>query len=397
MKSFVDFLTEDKDAAGHGSNPGHLKHIHHPEDRPLLHGKAGFEHAAGALSQAHEHLKAGAKSHEMTMKYDGSPAIVFGHHPKTNKFFVATKSAFNKNPKINYSEHDIDLHHGHAPGLADKLKQALHHLPKVTPKKGVYQGDMMFGHGDVVHNPEGSASFTPNTIRYTAHGKEANDIKKAKVGVVVHQQYHGSDIHDMKASPKIENKFRSHEDVWHKTAEHDTSKTDYPMKSQLEFKKHMEAAKAIHDQGGNKMYKATEPHGGEGGHMNTYINHTVRMDKKPNAMGLAQHIMDKAQIVQSRLKTAKAAEKKQAEAQDEVNHILKHKEHYNNLLKMHQHLAKAKNTLVDTLNKTKGDLSHHIDAQETNPEGYVVHHKNEPTKLVNRAEFSRANLLRNRQ
>ena len=64
---------------------------------------------------------------------------------------------------------------------------------------------------------------------------------------------------------------------------------------------------------------------------------------------------------------------------------------------MHQHLAKAKNTLVDTLNKTKGDLSHHIDAQETNPEGYVVHHKNEPTKLVNRAEFSRANLLRNRQ
>ena len=88
MKSFVDFLTEDKDAAGHGSNPGHLKHIHHPEDRPLLHGKAGFEHAAGALSQAHEHLKAGAKSHEMTMKYDGSPAIVFGHHPKIGRAHV---------------------------------------------------------------------------------------------------------------------------------------------------------------------------------------------------------------------------------------------------------------------------------------------------------------------
>jgi hypothetical protein len=33
-------------------------------------------------------------------------------------------------------------------------------------------------------------SFTPNTITYTAHGKQADKIKKSKVGVVVHQQYH---------------------------------------------------------------------------------------------------------------------------------------------------------------------------------------------------------------
>jgi hypothetical protein len=77
------------------------------------------------------------------MKYDGSPSIVFGHHPKTGKFFVASKSAFNKNPKINYTHKDIEKHHGHAPGLVSKLKTALTHLPKVAPKHGVYQGDVM--------------------------------------------------------------------------------------------------------------------------------------------------------------------------------------------------------------------------------------------------------------
>jgi hypothetical protein len=147
MKSFISFLKEE--AADEGRQ---LKHIHHAEDRPLMHGHEGFEHAFGALTQAHEHMKAKAKSSNLTMKYDGSPSIVFGHHPKTGKFFVASKSAFNKTPKINHTEADIDRNHGHAPGLASKLKTALKHLPKVTPKKGVYQGDVMHSSEDLHHH-----------------------------------------------------------------------------------------------------------------------------------------------------------------------------------------------------------------------------------------------------
>lgn len=169
------------------SNPQQLTHIHHPEDRPILHGSSGFEHAHGALTQAHEHMKAGKHSSDLTMKYDGSPSLVFGHHPETKKFFVATKSAFNKNPKINYSNADIEKNHGHAPGLVSKLKSALHHLPKVAPKTGVYQGDVMHTAEDHKHNKDGSVSFTPNTITYTAHGDEAEKVKKSKIGVVVHQ------------------------------------------------------------------------------------------------------------------------------------------------------------------------------------------------------------------
>jgi len=144
MIGFKHYLAEN-------SEPLQVTHLTHVEDHPLQRGSAGFQHAYDTLMHAHGHMVDKRHNSELTTKYDGSPAIVYGHHPKTGKFFVATKSAFNKNPKINYTHSDVDRNHGHAPGLADKLKQALDHLPKTTPRKGVYQGDMMFGHGDVEH------------------------------------------------------------------------------------------------------------------------------------------------------------------------------------------------------------------------------------------------------
>ena len=162
MHSFLTFLKEEASA-----DDGKLKHIHHAEDRPLFHGAKGFEHAKGALNQAHEHIKSGSNSSALTMKYDGSPAVVYGHHPETGKFFVASKSAFNKTPKINYTHKDIEKNHGHAPGLMDKLHAALNHLKKVAPKTGVYQGDIMHSGTDLEHKKGGKVSFTPNTITYT--------------------------------------------------------------------------------------------------------------------------------------------------------------------------------------------------------------------------------------
>ena len=106
MLKFKSFLIEESQE---GSE---LKHIHHAEDRPLMHGHSGFEHAHEALMKAHAHMTGGHNNSNLTMKYDGSPSIVFGHHPKNGKFFVATKSAFNKNPKINHTEADIDKNHG---------------------------------------------------------------------------------------------------------------------------------------------------------------------------------------------------------------------------------------------------------------------------------------------
>jgi hypothetical protein len=42
-------------------------------------------------------------------------------------------------------------------------------------------------------------------------------------------------------------------------------------------------------------------------------------------------------------------------------------------------------------------LEDHIDNKPTGPEGFVVNHGGEPTKLVNRKEFAKANLLKVRK
>lgn len=238
--------------------------------------------------------------------------------------------------------------------------------------------------------------FTPNTITYTAHGKEADKIKKSKVGVVVHTQYHGDDVSSMKATPHTDHatSFGHHPDVYHHGAEHDTSKINYHHDAQQEFHKHMAAAKHIHDTYGHKMYPATEKHQGDGNHLATYINHTVRTDEHPTSEGLKKHISEKYAKLTDKTKSEKGKAKKQAEAKEHIDHIEKHKEHYDHLLTMHHHLQQAKNVLVKHLEQHEGGYEHHIDDKKSKPEGFVVNHEGKPTKLVNRKEFARANLLK---
>jgi hypothetical protein len=403
LKQYIQ-LTEE--AAEEGAK---LKHITHAEDRPLFHGAAGYGHAKGALQQAHQHMATGKSDSNLTTKFDGSPSIVYGHHPETGKFFVATKSAFNKTPKLNYNAKDVDANHGHAPGLADKLKAALKHLPKIAPKQGIYQGDVMHSGVKSKSNPigdvtmkDGKASYTPNTITYSHSGPESEAIAKSKFGIVTHTQYHGKDMHSMIAKPLTSHEnFKQHPDVHQMSAHLDTSKVAYDAKKQEEFKKHMAEAEKIHKQHGGEMYKAIHgSHSGEAGHLGTYINQTVRTGEAPTAKGLQQHIMAKHEKDAAKLKTPANQEKKKAEGQAHVTHIQQNKEHYNNLLKMHGHLAAAKHTLTSALDNhySSGEgIGHSINGTKTNPEGYVVHHTNEPTKLVNRADFARANLLKTRK
>jgi hypothetical protein len=50
--------------------------------------------------------------------------------PENGKFFVGTKGVFNVNPKLNYTDEDIDRNHS-SEGLNKKLKVALRYLPKI--------------------------------------------------------------------------------------------------------------------------------------------------------------------------------------------------------------------------------------------------------------------------
>jgi len=194
MRSFISWLNESVETK-------QLKHLQHAEDLPTVAGQSGARHAITTLHQVHKQLTGKHAPVSVSTKHDGSPSVVFGHHPQSGHFFVATKSAFNKNPKINHTEADIEKNHGHAPGLVSKLKDSLHHLPKVVPGKGVYQGDLMYSKHDVHTNEVGNHSFTPNTLTYHTHknSHEGKKVSAAKLGVVIHTKYHGNSIEGMHA------------------------------------------------------------------------------------------------------------------------------------------------------------------------------------------------------
>ena len=92
--------------------------------------------------------------YEVSLKIDGSPAIVWGTNPVTGNFFVGTKSVFNKvKLKINETHEDIDTNH--SGNVAQILHCCLDSLPRT---ENIYQGDFI-GFG-------GLNVYTPNTITY---------------------------------------------------------------------------------------------------------------------------------------------------------------------------------------------------------------------------------------
>jgi len=211
MKTFLSYITE---ATGIAS----AKHQEHPEDNAVK-SKAGFEHAISTLKSVHHGLKTGnAGETHISTKLDGAPAIVFGHHPKTGKFFVATKhAAFGKTPKLATSHEEVDKHFGHSEGLAKKMHHALEHLPKVAPKKGVFQGDYMHDTHDL-HHTDHEVHFKPNTIKYHIN-KSSEEGKKAvasKIGIAVHTKIEGNPDHSetLHAHPLTDHSvFKKHKDV----------------------------------------------------------------------------------------------------------------------------------------------------------------------------------------
>jgi hypothetical protein len=121
-------------------------HLEHPEDA-VLDGKDAVKNVIKFLRD---------RNSKLSVKYDGAPAIVWGTCPFTGRFFVGTKSVFNKKKiKINYSHYDIEVNHGDVPKVASILHVCFDNLPRI---EGIVQGDFIgFGGNDF---------YKPNTIEY---------------------------------------------------------------------------------------------------------------------------------------------------------------------------------------------------------------------------------------
>lgn len=146
-------------------------HLQHPEDSILT----------GDLSVLDWFFNPGC----LSVKIDGAPAIVWGRNPATGKFFVGTKSVFNKvKIKINHSHSEIDANHeGNVAGI---LHACFDYLPRTET---IYQGDFI-GFG-------GMSEYTPNTITY-----QFPEVVEQNIIIAPHTCYYAeSDLRDAVAMP----------------------------------------------------------------------------------------------------------------------------------------------------------------------------------------------------
>src|SRR6056300_921286 len=206
---FIEFISEQKNT--------HMTHI---EDKVLYGGVNGTRQAILALRSLRD-MVAGVKDGNVSVKWDGAPAVFAGTDPRDGKFFVAKKGIFNKSPKVYKTDSDVDA--DTSGDLSAKLKAALKYLPKIGIK-GVIQGDFLFGPGDLkTRKIKGKTylTFHPNTIMYAIpSGTEAaKKAKSAKIGIVWHTTYTGKDFESMKASYGVNvSKFKKSTAVWSQDA-----------------------------------------------------------------------------------------------------------------------------------------------------------------------------------
>jgi hypothetical protein len=147
-------------------------HLEHPEDS-ILTGDLSV------LDWFHE------QDSFISTKMDGAPAIVWGRNPANGKFFVGTKSVFNKvKIKIAHNHEEIDSFY------EGKVARILHACFDCLPRtKSIIQGDFI-GYG-------GSDSYRPNTITYIF-----DEIINQDVIIAPHTIYGGGDdLREVSAAP----------------------------------------------------------------------------------------------------------------------------------------------------------------------------------------------------
>jgi len=345
---------------------------------------------------------------DITVKWDGAPAIFAGVDPADGKFFVAKKGLFNKEPKMYKTNDDIkaDL----SGDLAKKFAIALAEFSKLGIKKGVYQGDMMFTKGDVkVETIEGQKYYTfqPNTIVYavpvnTPLGKQ---IAKAKIGVVWHTTYTGSTIQNMSASfgKGIVSKLKQSSTIWMDDATYRdiSGKATFSKKESDQFDTMLSGAGKLFNKVNGDAFRTITGDDELRQKTLTFINTYVRggknfPDSDKMATGLVMYLNDWFQKEIDKKKTDKAKAQWKERRDALVNKVVMNKDQLVAMFSLMKILVELKGMVIAQFDKTQ-----EVDTllrtakgfQVTRQEGFVAISKLKggAVKLVDRLEFSKAN------
>ena len=401
MMSFSQ-LTEDK-----GGKNLHLEHL---EDEILNYGVDGGRAALNFLRSLRDMLAGASRSSvNMTVKWDGAPAIFAGVEPETGDFFVAKKSVFNVNPKLYKTNAEIDADLSGT--LNAKFKVALAEFSKLGIKD-VLQGDLMFTDDVETETIDGTKYYTfqPNTIVYAVPTDSAlgKTINKAKVGIVWHTTYTGNALQDMKASFGANiTSLNKPSSVWMDDATYkDASGRATFTKTETDniTKILSQTGKTFQKINANQLRSFLVMQNGMtgalvGASLKTYNNSKVRAGEiisnpAAHAKGYEKWVEMSIQKQIDKAKSPKGKEKYQNIQKEYLRETKKHTRNLIQIITFQNLLVDAKMQIVKKLNSVKGLTDTFVKTKNgfkvTNPEGYVAIDRisGGAVKLVDRMEFS---------
>ena len=392
--NFIEYIYEQKNT--------HMTHI---EDKVLYGGVDGTRQAILALRSLRDML-GGVKDGNVSVKWDGAPAIFCGIDPRDGKFFVAKKGIFNKSPKVYKTNADVDA--DTSGDLSTKLKDALKYLPELGIK-GVVQGDFLFDKSDIKNEKikgKSYITFHPNTIMYAVPSgtDAAKKVKAAKIGIVWHTTYTGNSFETMKASYGVDTtKFRNSKNVWSQDAMlRDMTQFTMSKKDTEDVNAHLSNAGRIFNKISSTTLRTLEGNQDLAQTIETFNNTYVRKGEvigntKAHVEKLIQYIKRKFQKEIDKRKTDKG----KSVQQKKLDEILKFFSPQNKIslqmmfdLQKSIVLAKLKIiNILNRLNSAKTFLKTRDGYKVTGQEGYVAIDKlgGDAVKIVDRMEFSYAN------
>jgi|TARA_R110000823_G_scaffold52139_2_gene129181 hypothetical protein len=384
-------------------------HMTHIEDLVLDGGVKGARQAINALRSMRDMLSGHTTSPvDVTVKWDGAPAVFAGEDPRDGSFFVAKKGIFNADPKV-YKNHD-DIKADTSGDLSKKLIMAFDGLKDVGIK-GVIQGDFMFDKSDLkgqTINGQKMITFHPNTIVYAVpHGsKLEKTISKADCGIVWHTSYKGATFETMQASfgGDITNKLKATSKVWMVDATMDdlSGKATFTEKDNLKVTKLLSEAGKLFQKISSGVLKELEGNKELNLVINVYNNTMVRKgvrikDEKKHAKGLVKFVADRyAKQIDKR--SSQKGKDIQIGKRDELLSFFSDSNLNNltNVFKLQNLIVDSKLIIINKLNKLSkiGTFVKTTSGfKVTNPEGFVAidHMEGGAVKLVDRLEFSANN------
>ena len=402
MLKFNDFLLEGKE-----NKNLHLEHI---EDQIMNFGIDGGRAAINFLRSLRDMLAGNSRSSvNMTVKWDGAPAIFAGVDPSDGKFFVAKKSVFNATPKLYKNNEEIDADVKGT--LNSKFKIALSELSKLGIK-GVLQGDLMFTDDIKPETIDGVKyhTFQPNTIVYAVpiNSDLGKQIKNSKIGVVWHTTYTGDELQNMSAKFGADiSKLNKVSSVWMDDATYkDVSGSAVMTKDETNLlTSHVSnAGKTFHKIKAPLFRSFLDMQNSftgnlSGASLKTYNNSKVRAGEPisnpgAHAQGYLQWVDNAFQKNIDKLKTEKNKEIQQKKKDETIRELKKHITNIQFILEFQNHLIAAKLEILKKLNSIKQLTDTFIKTSNgfkvTSPEGYVAIDRisGEAVKLVDRMEFS---------